>query len=55
MNEKSSNNKEISEDKEIKNSTVEENTSESQNEQNLSYDQKDIPSADSSESRDLMT
>ena len=37
MNEKSSQTiKEISEDKELKNSTVEDNTSESQNEQNLS-------------------
>ena len=52
MNENSSQTiKEITEDIEIKNSSVEENASETQNDQGLSYDQKDIPSADSSSSR----
>ena len=42
---------EISDDKEIKNSTVVENNSKNLNEDDLSFDQKDIPSADSSSSR----
>ena len=43
--------KEISDDNETKNSSVVENTSETQNEEDLSFDKKDIPSADSSSSR----
>jgi len=43
--------KEISDDKEIESSNLEENTSETTKEENLSFDHKDIPSADSSSSR----
>jgi len=43
--------KEISDEKEIENSTLEENTSETPKEEDLSFDHKDIPSADSSSSR----
>ena len=43
--------KEILEDKEIESSNVEENTSKITKEEDLSFDQKDIPSADSSSSR----
>ena len=43
--------KEISDEKEIESSTVEENTSEIPKEEDLSFDHKDIPSADSSSSR----
>ena len=43
--------KEISDEKEIENSTVEENTSETQKQEDLTFDAKDIPSADSSSSR----
>lgn len=43
--------KEISDQEGIENSTLEENTSETPKEENLSFDEKDIPSADSSSSR----
>ena len=43
--------KEISDEKEIENTTLEENTSETPKEEDLSFDHKDIPSADSSSSR----
>ena len=43
--------KEISDEKQIENSTIEENISETQKEEDLSFDTKDIPSADSSSSR----
>lgn len=43
--------KEISDQEEIENSIVEENTSETPKEEDLSFDAKDIPSADSSSSR----
>ena len=43
--------KEISDEKEIENLTVEENTSEIPKKEDLSFDHKDIPSADSSSSR----
>ena len=43
--------KEISADKEIKNSTVVESNSKDLNEQDLSFHEEDIPSADSSSSR----
>ena len=43
--------KEISDDKEIESSNVEKNSSKITKEADLSYDQKDIPSADSSSSR----
>ena len=43
--------KDISDEKEIKNSILEENTSDTQKEEDLSFDTKDIPSADSSSSR----
>ena len=43
--------KEISDEKEIENSTIDENISETQKEKDLSFDPKDIPSADSSSSR----
>ena len=42
---------EISNEKEINNSTIEDNTSETPKEEELSFDPKDIPSADSSSSR----
>ena len=52
MNENSSQTiKELSEDKEIKNSSELDNDSLSQNEDNASYEKNDIPSADSSSSR----
>ena len=43
--------KEISDQEGIENSTIEENTSETPKEENLTYNAKDIPSADSSSSR----
>ena len=43
--------KEISDEKEIENSNVEQNIAETPKEENLSFDTKDIPSADSSSSR----
>ena len=43
--------KDISEDKEIENSTVDESTSEISTDEELSFNSKDIPSADSSSSR----
>ena len=43
--------KELSEDKEIKNSSELDNDSTSQNEEDLSFEKSDIPSADSSSSR----
>ena len=43
--------KEISDEKEIENSTLEKNTSETPKEEDLSFDPTDIPSADSSSSR----
>ena len=43
--------KEISDEKEIKNSILEENTSDTPKEEDLSFETKDIPSADSSSSR----
>ena len=43
--------KEISDEKEIKNSTVEDNTSDTPKEEDLSFETKDVPSADSSSSR----
>ena len=43
--------KEVSDEKEIKNSIVEENTSDTPKEDDLSFEAKDIPSADSSSSR----
>ena len=43
--------KEISDNKEIESSNVGENTSKITKEEDLSFDQKDIPSADSSSSR----
>ncbi len=43
--------KELSEDKEIKNSSELTNNSVSQNEEDLSFEKNDIPSADSSSSR----
>ena len=43
--------KELSEDKEIKNSSELDNYSKSQNEEDLSFEKDDIPSADSSSSR----
>ena len=52
MNENSSQTvKELSEDKEIKNSTEIDTVSASPNEENLSFEKDDIPSADSSSSR----
>ena len=52
MNENSSQTiKELSEDKEIKNSSELDNDSASQNEEDLSFEKNDIPSADSSSSR----
>ena len=52
MNENSSPTiKELSEDKEIKNSSELDNDSTSQSEEDLSFDKSDIPSADSSSSR----
>ena len=52
MNENSSQTiKELSEDQEIKNSSELENDSASQNEEDLSFEKSDIPSADSSSSR----
>ena len=52
MNENSSQTiKELSEDQEIKNSTELDNDSTSQNEEDLSFEKSDIPSADSSTSR----
>ena len=52
MNENSSQTiKELSEDKEIKNSSELDNDSASQNEEDLSFEKSDIPSADSSSSR----
>ena len=52
MNENSSQTiKELSEDKEIKNSSELDNDSASQNEEDLSFEKSDIPSADSSTSR----
>ena len=52
MNENSSQTiKEISEDQEIKNSSELNNDSASQNEEDLSFEKSDIPSADSSSSR----
>jgi len=52
MNENSSQTiKELSEDQEIKNSTELDNDSTSQNEEDLSFEKSDIPSADSSSSR----
>ena len=43
--------KEISNDTEIQSSTLEKNTSETLKEEDLSFEAKDIPSADSSSSR----
>ena len=43
--------KEISDENEIEGSTIEETTSKSRKEEDLSFDPKDIPSADSSSSR----
>ena len=52
MNENSSQTiKELSLDKEIKNSSESEHNSVSQNEEDLSFEKSDIPSADSSSSR----
>ena len=52
MNENSSQTvKEILDDKGIENSTLEENNSQTPTEEDLSFDHKDIPSADSSSSR----
>ena len=52
MNENSSQTiKELSEDQEIKNSSELDNDSASQNEEDLSFEKSDIPSADSSSSR----
>ena len=52
MNENSSQTvKEILDDKGIENSTLEENNSQTPTEKDLSFDHKDIPSADSSSSR----
>ena len=52
MNENSSQTiKELSEDQEIKNSSEIDNDSSSQNEEDLSFEKSDIPSADSSSSR----
>ena len=52
MNENSSQTiKELSEDQEIKNSSELDNDSASKNEENLSFEKSDIPSADSSSSR----
>ena len=52
MNENSSQTvKEISENKDIKNSSELDNDSVSQNEEDLSFEKNDIPSADSSSSR----
>ena len=52
MNENSSQTiKEVSENQEIKNSSELDNDSASQNEEDLSFDNNDIPSADSSSSR----
>ena len=52
MNENSSQTiKELSEDQEIKNSSELDNDSASQNEEDLSFENSDIPSADSSSSR----
>ena len=52
MNEKSSQTiKELSEDQEIKNSSELDNDAAFQNEQDLSFEKSDIPSADSSTSR----
>ena len=52
MNENSSQTiKELSEDQEIKNSPELDNDSASQNEEGLSYEKSDIPSADASSSR----
>ena len=43
--------KDISDEKEIKNSILEERTSDTPKEEDLSFETKDIPSADSSSSR----
>ena len=52
MNENSSQTiKELSEDQEIKNASELDNDSASQNEEELSFEKSDIPSADSSSSR----
>ena len=52
MNENSSQTiKELSEDKEIKNLSELNNDSETQNEEDLSFKENDVPSADSSSSR----
>ena len=52
MNENSSQTiKELSEDKEIKNSSKSNNDPVSKNEEDLSFEKNDIPSADSSSSR----
>ena len=54
MNENSSNTvKEISEDEAIKNQPELENNSDSPNKEDLSFEQNDIPSADSSSSRTI--
>ena len=55
MNENSSQTiKELSDDKEIKNSSELDDNSEDQNEEDLSFEKNDIPSADSSSSRKIM-
>ena len=43
--------KEVSDEKEIENSILEEKTSDTPKEEDLSFETKDIPSADSSSSR----